>query len=162
MMKRIILTLIGTVCCLLAAAQTRTYSDNASGTFIFGLESYFYGRTGSLEFQADGKTFQATVDNGDVYVNGTPLEGGMGEVVVGIHDFTGNRVPELVVARRNKGWVALYMYKLAAGDWIPAGHIDPVDGKELRVFRQVISVRDGDTLHSWTWHGNQFDYKSNR
>ena len=162
MMKRIILILLGTVCCLVAAAQTRTYSDNASGTFIFGLESYFYGRTGSLEFQADGKTFQATVNNGDVYVNDTPLEGGMGEVVVGIHDFTGNRIPELVVARRNNGWVALAMYKLSAGDWIPAGHIDPVDGKEMRVFRQVVSVREGDTLHSWTWHGTQFDYKSNR
>ena len=155
-MKRLLFTLLGTVFCLLCSAQTRTYSDNASGTFIFGLDSYFYGRTGSLEFEADGKTFLATVEGGDVYVNGTPLEGGRGEVV------TGNRIPELAVARRNDSWVALSLYKLAAGDWIPAGHIDPVDGKEIRVFRQVVSVRDGDTLHSWTWHGNGFDYKSNK
>lgn len=161
-MKRIVLTLLASIFCLLATAQTRTYADNASGTFIFGLDSYFYGRSGVLEFKADGKPFQATVEGGDVYVDGQPLEGGRGEVVVGIHDFTGNRIPELVVARRNKGWVAVALYKLSGGRWIPAGHIDPVDGSEIRVFRQVISVRDGDTLHSWTWHGTQFDYKSNR
>lgn len=161
-MKRLLSTLLGTVLCLLCCAQTRSYSDNASGTFIIGLESYFYGRTGSLEFQADGKTFQVSVDNGDVYIDGAPLEGGRGEVVVGVHDFTGNRIPELVVARRNASWVALSLYKLQGGNWLPAAQIDPVDGKEIRVFRQVVSVRDGDTLHSWTWHGNGFDYKSNR
>ena len=160
-MKRLLFTLLGTVYCLLCSAQTRTYSDNASGTFIFGLESYFYGRTGSLEFQADGKTFLVTVEGGDVYIDNAPLEGGRGEVVVGIHDFTGNRIPELVVARRNASWVALSLYKLSGKDWIPAASIEPVDGKEIRVFRQVVSVRDGDTLHSWTWHGNKFDYKSN-
>ena len=161
-MKRLFCILLWAFIGLAAGAQTRTYTDNASGTFIFGLENYFYGRSGSLEFQADGKTFNVGVENGDVSVNKAPLEGGMGEVVVGTHDFTGNRIPELVVARRNNGWVALAMYKLSAGDWIPAGHIDPVDGKEMRVFRQVVSVREGDTLHSWTWHGTQFDYKSNR
>lgn len=160
-MKRLLFTLLGTVLCLLGSAQTRSYSDNASGTFIFGLENYFYGRTGSLEFQADGKTWQATVEGGDVYVNGAPLEGGMGEVVVGTHDFTGNRIPDLVVARRNASWVALSLYSLRDGKWLPAGQTEPVDGKEMRVFRQVVSVRNGDTLHSWTWHGNGFDYKSN-
>ena len=161
-MKRLLFTLLGTVFCLFAAAQTRSYADNASGTFIFGLDSYFYGRQGSLEFQADGKSFQATVEGGDVYVDGKALEGGRGEVVVGVHDFTGNRIPELVVARRNDSWVAVSLYRLSDGLWIPAAHIDPVDGREIRVFRQVISVRNGDTLHSWTWHGNGFDYKSNR
>jgi hypothetical protein len=161
-MKRLLFTLLGVVACVLAAAQTRTYSDNASGTFIFGLDSYFYGRTGSLEFEANGQQFQVTVDNGDVYVNENALEGGRGEVVVGIHDFTGNRIPELVVARRNNSWVALSLYRLSGKDWIPAASIDPVDGKEMRVFRQVVSVRNGDQLHSWTWHGDRFDYKSNR
>lgn len=161
-MKRLLLTLLGAILCVVAAAQTRTYSDNASGTFIFGLDSYFYGRTGSLEFEANGQTYQVTVDNGDVYVNDTALEGGRGEVVVGIHDFTGNRIPDLVVARRNGSMVALSLYKLSGRDWIPAASIDPVEGKEIRVFRQVVSVRNGDQLHSWTWHENRFDYKSNR
>ena len=161
-MKRLLFTLLGTVFCLVCAAQTRTYSDNASGTFVIGLDSYFYGRCGSLEFQAQGKTFLVTVDEGDVYVNDAALEGGKGEVVVGIHDFTGNHIPELVVARRNNSLVALSLYKLTGANWIPAASIDPVEGKEIRVFRQVVSVRNGDQLHSWTWHGDRFDYKSNR
>ena len=161
-MKRLFCILLGAVIGLAASAQTRTYTDNASGTFIFGLENYFYGRSGSLEFQADGKTFNVGVDNGDVSVNGAPLEGGMGEVVVGSHDFTGNHVPELVVARRNRGLVCLTLYKLSGSRWLPLGSTDPVEGGEMRVFRQVVSVRSGDTLHSWTWHGSRFDYKSNR
>ena len=161
-MKRLFCIILGAVIGLAAGAQTRTYTDNASGTFIFGLENYFYGRSGSLEFQADGKSFNVGVENGDVSVNGAPLEGGMGEVVVGTHDFTGNRIPELVVARRNRGMVCVALYKLSASGWIPLASTDPVDGKEMRVFRQVISVRSGDTLHSWTWHGNKFDYKSNK
>jgi hypothetical protein len=32
-------------------------------------------------------------------------------------------------------------------------------GKEIRVFRQVVSIRSGDVLHSWTWHTDRFDYK---
>ena len=109
-MKRLFCILLWAFIGLAAGAQTRTYTDNASGTFIFGLENYFYGRSGSLEFQADGKTFNVGVENGDVSVNKAPLEGGMGEVVVGTHDFTGNRIPELVVARRNKGLVCLTLY----------------------------------------------------
>ena len=34
-----------------AKAQTRGYSDNASGTFVVGLDSYFYGASGSLDFE---------------------------------------------------------------------------------------------------------------
>ena len=161
-MKRLFCILLWAFIGLAAGAQTRTYTDNASGTFIFGLENYFYGRSGSLEFQADGKTFNVGVENGDVSVNKVPLEGGMGEVVVGTHDFTGNRIPELVVARRNKGLVCLTLYKLSGSSWLPLASTDPVEGREMRVFRQVVSVRSGDTLHSWTWHGSKFDYKSNR
>jgi len=161
-MKRLLLLLLGTFLCLAAFSQTRTYADNESGTFVFGLDSYFYGRSGSLEFKVGDRNYQVTVDNGDVYVDNSALEGGRGEVVVGIHDFTGNRVPELVVARRNNKLVAVSLYKLQDGKWIPADSIDPVEGAEIRVFRQVISVRNAAVLHSWTWHGNKFDYKSNR
>lgn len=161
-MKRVFFTLLAALWCLLSAAQTRSYADNASGTFVVGLDSYFYGRTGTLEFRADGKVFQVTVDGGDVSVGGAALEGGQGEVVVGVHDFTGNRVPDLVVARRNNSRVGLTLYTLSGGRWVYAASIPSVSGLEFRVFRQVVSVRDGDTLHSWTWHGNGFDYKSSR
>lgn len=161
-MKRLLLLLLGTFLCLAASSQTRTYADNESGTFIFGLDSYFYGRSGSLEFKVGNRNYQVTVDNGDVYIDNSALEGGRGEVAVGIHDFTGDRVPELVVARRNNRLVAVSLYILQNGGWIPLGSIDPVEGSEIRVFRQVISVRNGDVLHSWTWRDNGFDYKSNR
>lgn len=161
-MKRVFFTLLGTVLTLFAAAQTRSYADNASGTFVVGLDSYFYGRTGTLEFQADGKTFHVSVDGGDVSVDGAALEGGRGEVVVGVHDFTGNRIPELMVARRNDSQVGLTLYSLSENRWVFAAAIHPVSGKEIRIFRQVVSVREGETLHSWTWHGSNFDYKRSR
>lgn len=161
-MRKLICILLSYLLALPLPAQTRDYASNESGTFIFGLESYFYGQTGSLEFQIGAQTFLATVDNGDVSVGDSLLEGGRGEVVVGIHDFTGDRIPELVVARRNNGLVAVSLYRFQDGGWLPAAHTDPVEGREIRVFRQVVSVRNGDTLHSWTWHGKGFDYKSNR
>lgn len=161
-MKRLFFTLLGTLVCLLASAQTRTYTDNASGTFVFGLDSYFYGRTGTLEFEADGKKFRATVEGGDVYVDGAALEGGRGEVVVGVHDFSGNRIPDLMVARRDGSLVSASLYQLSSGQWLPMGSAGPVEGSEIRVFRQVISVRFNATLHSWTWHTDHLDYKSNR
>ncbi|MCR4844688.1 MAG: hypothetical protein K5843_06855 [Bacteroidales bacterium] len=161
-MKKLFFTLLGAVLCLLASAQTRSYADNASGTFVFGLERYFYGGTGTFEFEADGKPFQATVEAGKVSVGGTTLEGGPGEVVVGIHDFSGDRVPDLMVARRDDSRVSAVIYRLSSGQWIPMGSTGPVGGSEIRVFRQVISVRNAETLHSWTWHNDHFDYKSNR
>ena len=115
-MKKLFFTLLATVWCLLSAAQTRSYADNASGTFV----------------------------------------------VVGVHDFTGNRVPDLVVARRDNSQVGLTLYTLSGGRWVFAASINPIQGKEIRVFRQVVSIREGETLHSWTWHGNGFDYKRSR
>ena len=47
---------------VLAQAQVRTYSENASKTFVVGLDSYFYGEAGSLSFEAAGRSFQASVD----------------------------------------------------------------------------------------------------
>ena len=161
-MKKLFFTLLAAFGCLLAAAQTRSYADNASGTFVVGLDSYFYGRTGTLEFRADGKVFQVTVDGGDVSVGSSARDGAQGEVGVGVPEFTGNRVPDLVVARRNNSLVGLTLYTLSGGRWVFAATIDPIQGKEIRVFRQVVSIREGETLHSWTWHGNGFDYKRSR
>ncbi len=161
-MKRLVFTLLGTVFCLLASAQTRSYADNASGTFVFGLESYFYGQSGTLDFKADGKSFQASVEGGHVSVGDAVLEEGSGEVVVGVHDFSGNRVPDLMVARRDGSQVSASIYQLSSGRWALMGSTGAVEGSEIRVFRQVISIRKDDILRSWTWHNGHFDYKSNR
>ena len=143
-----------------AGAQTRTYTDNASKTFIFGLENYFYGVSGSLDFQLGGKKHHASVDNGVVTADSKQLSEGEADTVVGIHDFTGDKSPELVVASRTDNAVCAVIYTFADGNWKEIGRMVSPDAKEIRVFRQVVSIRRGDVLCSWTWHNTQFDYKA--
>lgn len=157
---RKLLCLICLLAGLTAGAQTRTYSDNASKTFIFGLENYFYGVSGSLDFQLSGKAHQASVTEGDVTVDGAVLSAGETDTVVGIHDFTGDKSPELVVARRTEQGVSVTVYAFSAGQWKEIGRMVSPEAKEIRVFRQVVSIRRGEVLCSWTWHGNKFDYKA--
>ena len=143
-----------------AAAQTRTYTDNATGTFIIGLESYFFGESGSISFEANGKTVHASVEGPMVSVDGVSMEKNDGETVIGIHDFTGNRTPELVVARRTQEGIAVTLYSLSAGTWSRLAAVGIPGVKEVRVFRQVLSARRGEVLSSWTWHTDRFDYKA--
>ena len=153
-----------TIICLLAGltafAQMRTYSDNESKTFIVGLESYFYGESGTLDFSIDKADFRASLTSGTVSVNDVELEAGDGPTVIGIHDFTGNRAPDLVVARKKDGGVYANVYTLADGQWKLVGKVGSPEAAEIRVFRQVLSIRSGNALRSWTWHGNKFDYKA--
>ena len=142
-----------------AQAQVRTFSDNASGTFVFGLDSYFYGESGTLDFSVGGVSVKAFLADGTVHTGDFLLESGSGDTLIGIHDFTGDKAPELVVARRNGSSVWATIYTCSAGTWRPIGEIK-AEGKEIRVFRQVLSIRSGEVLHSWTWHDSQFDYKS--
>ena len=158
-MKRCIglfLLLAGT----LASAQVRSYSDNASKTFVVGLDSYFYGASGSLDFVLGGHEMHATLSDGTVSVNGTVLSQGPADTVIGIHDFTEDREPELVVARRLPEGVSAMVYARQEGSWTVIGKASAPDGREIRIFRQVLSVRSGEVLRSWTWHGRQFDYKA--
>lgn len=147
--------------CLGASAQVRTYSDNASGTFVFGLDSYFYGSAGALEFSVNGVPVRASVEEGNVSINGASLSSGSGDTVIGIHDFTGDRSPELMVARRGSQDLSAQIYRLEQGSWKLVGQMESQGGREIRVFRQVVSIRAGSELKSWTWHGGKFDYKSN-
>ena len=158
---RKLFSLLVILCCGLAgSAQVRSYSDNAANTFVFGLDSYFFGQAGSLDFSAEGRTVRASVESGTVSVDGILLEQADGETVIGVHDFTGNHQPELMVARRQPAGVSACLYRLEGGAWKCVGQMAARDGKEIRVFRQVVSIRKGDVLCSWTWHGNRFDYKA--
>lgn len=158
-MKRlfVLLLLLG---CIGARAQVRSYSDNAAGTFVVGLDSYFYGQAGSLSFEAAGQAFQASIGPEGVSLGSQRLHSTPGDVVIGIHDFTGDRVPEFVVARRLNNTVGLWIYVLNGGLWQPLKMMSVRNATEARIFRQVISVRSGEALCSWTWHGNKFDYKA--
>ena len=144
---------------VLAQAQVRTYSENASKTFVVGLDSYFYGEAGSLSFEAAGRSFQASVGADGVFVGGQRL-GSDGDVVIGIHDFTGDRVPEFVLAQRVGESIGIWVYALNDGSWNALKMMSVRGAKEVRIFRQVISVRQGEALCSWTWHGDKFDYKA--
>ena len=158
-MKRLI-TIICLLAGLTASAQMRTYSDNESKTFIIGLESYFYGESGTLDFSVNKADFKASLSSGAVSVNGVELETGEGPTVIGTHDFTGNRAPDLVVARKKDGGVYANVYTLANDEWKLVGKVGSTEAEEIRVFRQVLSIRRGSALLSWTWHGNKFDYKA--
>ena len=159
-MRRLFCILFALGIGLLAGAQTRTYTDNETGTFILGLDNYFFGESGTLTFQASGQDIKASVNSGSVSVNGALLSYGSGDTVIGIHDFTGNRVPELVVARRSSGSVKADVYSFSGSSWKLVGSAGSTQATEIRVFRQVISIRRGDVLCSWTWHGSKFDYKA--
>jgi len=142
-----------------ARAQVRTYNDNTTNTFIFGLENYYYGVSGQMDFQVEGKTFSAVVSGSQVLLDGAVLDSGSGDTVIGIHDFTGDRVPDLVTARRSGDRLSLVVYQYVSGQWQAVGRLN-APGTEIRVFRQVVSIREGDVLRSWTWHGKRFDFKA--
>ena len=100
-MKRLFGIIILMLASVAASAQIKSYKDNETSTFIIGLDSYFYGESGSLGFSVKGKEIRAAVKDSTVTVNGVVLETiGEGDVVIGTHDFTGDRQVELVVARR--------------------------------------------------------------
>lgn len=163
-MKKIISLLALLVVAVAASAQIKSYADNETATFIIGLDSYFYGDSGSLGFSVKGKDVRASVVSGAVNVNGTLLEEGEGEVVIGTHDFTGDREVELVVARRTPQTLCAVVYQYAAGSWKVVGRIGAADegAREIRVFRQAFTIRNKSTsaLYTWTYHAPKFDFKS--
>lgn len=92
------------------------------------------------------------------------------EIVVGVHDFTNDREPELVVALRDisgKGahgnGLVVYVLEFKDGKWRSCGEIAAFgpDVVEARVFRQVITINEGDNFYNWTYRGSAFDFRGN-
>ena len=92
------------------------------------------------------------------------------EIVVGIHDFTNDREPELVVALRDisgKGahgnGLVVYVLEFKDGKWRSCGEIAAFgpDVEEARVFRQVITINAGSNFYNWTYRGSSFDFRGN-
>ena len=145
-------------------SQVRSYTDNQTDTFIIGLDSYFYGENGSLGFTVKSKDARAVISGNEVLVDGEVLERGEGAVIIGTHDFTGDRQVELVVARRDADSVSANIYQYTGGEWKVIGRIGAADSgaREIRVFRQAFTIRNKrtDALYTWTWHAPKFDFKS--
>ena len=89
---------------------------------------------------------------------------GQGETLVGIHDFTGDNVVELVIGSRTSQGVVARIYQLGGGKWKLIGKVGAFGSgvSEIRVFRQALTVKDKESgaLHTWTCHGGSFDFKS--
>ena len=135
-----------------------------SKTSVIGLDSYFYGPSGSLDFTIGSQQFQASISGTAITVNGTSLSCGNGEKLVGVHDFTGDNLVELVVGARGSNAVAAYIFQYSGGSWKQIGKIGASGSgvSELRVFRQALTVKDKNSgaLHTWTCHNGRFDFKS--
>lgn len=163
-MKKIISLLVLLVVAAAASAQIKSYTDNETATFIIGLDSYFYGESGSLGFSVKGKDMRASVLEGAVSLNGEVLEEGEGDIVIGTHDFTGDRQVELVVARRSPENLYAVVYQFTSGEWKVIGRIGASGegAREIRVFRQAFTIRNKATnaLYTWTYHAPKFDFKS--
>ena len=156
--------LVGLLCCGLAAAQVRTAGDSDARAFVIGLDAYVYNN-GPLRFSAAGRSFTATPSGASVALSGAAsatLPFGTADLLVGIHDFTGDQEPELVVGERLPSGVKTHVYRLSGGSWQEIGSLSIPGGTECSIYRQALTVKDpsNGVLHSWTWHGDRFDYKS--
>ncbi len=151
-----------------AGAQIRTYSDIDSESFVIGLDQYYFGEAGSLAFKVGTMSCRAEIAPSGVILGAgrgmMELELEDGDVIVGIHDFTGDNLPEAVAAVRTPDAIIFHVYKLEQGTWIPIGRIGATgEGvTEVRVFRQAVTIRDkkAGALYTWTFHGDKFDFKS--
>jgi len=86
------------------------------------------------------------------------------EYVLGAHDFSGDGQPDLLLGVRDRkgDGLAIFVFRHDGRNWQCIGEM-ATRGRhitEARVFRQTLSFKDGAVMHSWTWHGNRFDYLS--
>ena len=187
MKARVVAAVILLLAALPSRGQIRTGGDIDSGTFIMGLDSYFCGNAGGLNFNLDGKDFTVTLGNNlitvvslsdeseqIVYDSGLAVPFSVtanlpevtGDFVVGVHDFTGDSQPELVIGVRNSSASGVETYILKHGDegWRSIGEIAVfgISGVECRIFRHAITVKNPakGSLYSWTFHGDRFDFKA--
>lgn len=99
---------------------------------------------------------------------GRPMDSN--EIIVGVHDFTNDHEPELVIALRDvsgKGahgdGIVVYVLEYAGGAWKSLGEMAAFgeEVEECRVFRQVVTLSDGKKMYTWTYRGSAFDFRSN-
>jgi len=162
---RKLLTLATVLLSFAASAQVRTYGDMETKTFVIGLTNYYFGDAGSLSFRSGGVPVTVTLSGGRVQV-GTELlleQAPPGNALVGVHDFTGDGLPEILTAIRGEGFVKAQVFRCSGGSWHLLGTIGARgDVEEIRVFRQALTVKDrtSGALYTWTCHDGRFDFKS--
>ena len=162
-MKRFLhcLLLAGLLTSLPAPAQIRTAADIDARAFVIGLDAYVYGN-GPLTWTADGRSFRAEASGNTVILPAATLSFDTADLLLGIHDFTGDQTPELIVGEKLPDGVKAHVLRWKEGAWKEIGAPALAGGTECRIFRQALTIKDPATgvLYTWTWHGNRFDYKS--
>jgi len=186
-MKKILFLTVLLLSGLVAAAQVRSAADIDSRTFVIGLDNYFVGSAGALGFSTAGRNFQArlsdhtvtvleegTGEEKELYRNGLTIPFSnsyaipniTGDFVIGVHDFTGDQQPELVIAVRDAAvcGVEAFIIRFNGNRWVSIGEIGAIGNNisECRIFRQAITIKNPATgaLYSWTCHGERFDFKA--
>lgn len=129
---------------------------------------------GSVAIAVEDPSSQRSV----VYKDGSPIDGTSipkigftgapesrsNEYMIGVHDFTNDGEPELVIAVTDgKDGIAVFVLKYEAGTWKSIGNM-VTKGKGLggcRVFRQALTMKNSSgVLYTWTCHGDSFDFLS--
>ena len=185
-MRRFVLVLLALMP-FVAFGQIRTGSDVAAGNFAIGIDNYLHvsaasGGKAAFDFSTRGQAFKAIAEDGTISVGETcllrhfaptmtaepaleiPAFTEKAEIIIGIHDFTGNREPELVVALRDRSTEGLvvYVYSFENEAWKAIGTIAAFgpEVRECRIFRQVITIEAGTNLYTWTYRGGKFVFRS--
>lgn len=152
-----------------AAGQTRTYGDIEQKAFVIGLDQYYFGASGSLTFKISKTVYTAKIEGGKVSLSTanlpeTVLCEGDGDIIIGIHDFTGDKKPELVISWRKDGSMVAEIFQLQDKNTACIGRIG-ASGEgitEIRIFRQAITIKNhkAGAMYTWTWHKKAFDFKA--
>ncbi|MBR5700044.1 MAG: hypothetical protein IKX37_03020 [Bacteroidales bacterium] len=184
-MKKIALFFSALLAAVVCSAQLRTGSDIDSKTFVIGLDNYIVGEAGGLGFSIKNNAFKVEVLEETVsvakgsqkvvlYKDGLKVPAAYdysmpvlkGDFVVGVHDFTDDTLPELVIAVRDDAGNGIIAFILQYKDnkWISIGEIGAVKGNvnEIRVFRQTLTIKNQKTgaLYTWTYKKNGFVFKA--
>jgi len=152
----------------IAGAQTRTYGDIEQKAFVIGLDQYYFGASGSLTFKIAKVVYVARIDGSKVSVSSASMPESLlyeaeGDFIIGIHDFTGDKKPELVIACRKEGALEAEIYQLGnTADCIGRIGATGEGITEIRIFRQAITIKNhkAGAMYTWTWHKKQFDFKA--
>ena len=184
-MKKIALFFSALLAAVVCSAQLRTGSDIDSKTFVIGLDNYIVGEAGGLGFSIKNNAFKVEVLEETVsvakgsqkvvlYKDGLKVPAAYdysmpvlkGDFVVGVHDFTDDTLPELVIAVRDDAGngIIAFILQYTDNNWISIGEIGAVKGNvnEIRVFRQTLTIKNQKTgaLYTWTYKKNGFVFKA--
>lgn len=168
----------------LAASMGTARMAHAAEPFVKGLETCFTyvpatesdagknlrvnvsGQVVTIQARGSGKelmvVMEGALESRPVLYRETWSEGD--EYLVAVHDFSGDGVPEILVAVRGNDHLRIRILdlysggKTVLGEMVSQGH----GIREARVFRQAVTMKcpQNNVLYTWTCHNGVFDFLS--